>query len=321
MVNSETYQIIQEWITKQQEYEATHSSPAPLTDTQRKLLEKLQVTLPPLKRILPEPELGQTNWVGILQEYQAARKRISTAIDFSESPGPVVKGVQNWYCQVRVDEHPTPFPGPQGGLLDGTQPCFARKKDAKKYAAMCAVEYLMAYGFMRKTSANGAMSTQFPVQPAATQSPPSKRAKLTTPSPEQPKAMTSKPEPDVAKVQPGNPLPKGTASPFNDEEVSAAHEVSKLCNRLGQPGFPQYHLDKNEGMPDFYSGYPNLGVLGTKLPQGIGRVENVFGRKAAKEQIAEKLLDPLRKLATSRDGGDEQVIASLHPVKNAESPA
>lgn len=67
MVSSGTYKTIQSWIGQQLEYEATHSAPAPLTDTQRKLLDKLEQTLPLAAPPPPEPDLSDdTNWVGLL---------------------------------------------------------------------------------------------------------------------------------------------------------------------------------------------------------------------------------------------------------------
>lgn len=62
---------------------------------------------------------------------------------------------------MRIDEHSEPFPGPDGGLFpDGTLPSFARKKDAKKYAAKCAVEWLGVNGYMSRLDVNGVKSLQ-----------------------------------------------------------------------------------------------------------------------------------------------------------------
>ncbi|KAF3065342.1 putative rrna-processing protein [Daldinia childiae] len=298
MALSETYQTIQSWITRQLEYEATHGSPAPLTDTQRKLLEKLQIALPPAIPPQPEPDLGDANWIGLLLEYRAARQRVSTKApggDFSEIPGPVVYGVQKWHYQVRIDEHSEPFPGPDGGLFpDGTMPSFARKKDAKKYAAKCAVEWLGVNRYMSRLNVNGVKSPPVQEQPATPQpSPARKKQKVMPSSPENPEASTSSPQPNEDSE---SFLPKGIASTFNGDEVSAVFEAERLCTGLGYPSFPQFKVTESK-MAGFYNGLPELGALALKLPPGIGHVKDIYGKKAVREKIAEELLEPLRKLA------------------------
>ncbi|KAI1661567.1 hypothetical protein F4813DRAFT_344905 [Daldinia decipiens] len=319
MALSETYRSIQSWITQQLEYEATHGSPAPLTDTQRKLLEKLQIALPPATPLQPEPELGDANWVGLLLEYRAARQRIPTSVpggDFSEKPGPTIYGVQRWYCQVRIDEHSEPFPGPDGGSFpDGTLPSFVRKKDAKKYAAKCAVEWLGVNGYMHRLNVDGVKSPPVQKQPATPQpSPARKKQKIMPSSPENPEASTPSPR---SNKDPESLLPKGIASTFNGDEVSAVFEVERLCTRLGYSGFPHFKVTEGK-MAGFYSGLPELGTLAPKLPPDIGHVKDIYGKKAVKEKIAEELLEPLRKLAAQSGKADGQPKTGSLPVRDTE---
>ncbi|OTA66413.1 hypothetical protein K449DRAFT_390830 [Hypoxylon sp. EC38] len=316
MVSTETYKAIQSWIGRQLEYEETNSTPAPVTDAQRKLLEKLELILPPEIPPPSEPELDDTNWVGILLEYRVSRQRIVgdvPGVNFVEIPGPTIGGEQKWHCQVRIDEHSAPFPGTDGGLFpDGSLPYFGRKKDAKKYAAMCAVHWLQTQGYM---------PGQVQEQQATSQPPPviGKR-KFTPSSPENREASTPKPESSGSQLFPGSPIPKGMASPFNSDEISATHEVSRLCERLGHAGFPKYKITESNEQRGFYSGYADLDLLSEKLPEGVGRVENVLGQKPAREKIAEELLVHLRKLAAEYDEADRQFLARSPPVKE-ESPA
>ncbi|KAI1808406.1 hypothetical protein F4811DRAFT_237516 [Daldinia bambusicola] len=302
MALSETYQTIQTWIAQQLEYETTHGSPAPLTDTQRKLLDKLQAALPPAAPLLPEPELGGANWIGLLLEYRAANQRVPTNVpggDFTEQPGPVVYGVQKWHCQVRIDEHSAPFPGPDGGLYpNGTMPSFARKKDAKKYAAKCAVEWLGENGYMRRLNINSVNPSPVPGKPPTPQpSPAKKKQKVVPSSPENPQdSAVSAPSPQP-KEDPESLLPKGIASTFNNDEVSAVFEVERLCNRLGFPGFPRFKITESK-MAGFFDGLPELGALASKLPPDTGHVNDIYGKKAVREKIAEELLEPLKKLAS-----------------------
>ncbi|KAI0131685.1 hypothetical protein F4776DRAFT_627392 [Hypoxylon sp. NC0597] len=320
MVSSETYKVIQSWIGRQLEYEATNSKPAPVTDAQRKLLEKLELILPPEHSPPPEPKLDDTNWIGILLEYRAARQRVHENVpggNFVESPGPTIGADQKWYCQVHIDEHSAPFPGPDGGLFpDGSQPYFGRKKDAKKYAAKCAVQWLTAQGYMPKGSSNSGKQPQTQEQQATSQPPPvNGKRKFMASSPEDGKASTSKPESNGSQLSPGSPVPKGMASPFNSDEVSVTHEVSRLCERLGHAGFPKYKITENSEQRGFYSGYADLDLLSLRLPVGVGYVENVLGQKPAREKIAEDLLVHLRKLAAECDEADRQFLARSPPVK------
>ncbi|KAI1464656.1 uncharacterized protein F4812DRAFT_462368 [Daldinia caldariorum] len=301
------YKTIQTWIAQQLEYETMHGSPAPLTDAQRKLLEKLQAVLPPVTPLLPEPELGDANWIGILLEYRAANQRVPSNVpggDFTEQPGPVVYGVLKWHCQVRIDEHSEPFPGPDGGLYpDGTMPSFARKKDAKKYAAKCAVEWLGENGYMRRLNVNSVNPPPVPGKPPTPQpSPARKKQKIMPSPPENPQDSAPSPQPNE---DPESLLPKGIASTFNKDEVSPVFEVERLCTRLGFPGFPRFKVTESK-MLGFFNGFPDLGALSSKLPPGIGHVNDIYGKKAVREKIAEELLEPLKKLATQSGQADKQ---------------
>ncbi|KAI1393718.1 uncharacterized protein F4822DRAFT_22125 [Hypoxylon trugodes] len=321
MVSKETYRTILNWIIQQQEYESSHPDPAPLTEVQRKCLEKLELSLPPATPPQPDPELGDDNWVGTLLEYRAARQRVPEGLpggDFIDKPGPMVGATQRWCCEVRIPEHKGPFPGPDGGLLaDGTQPSFAKKKDAKKYAAKCAVQWLRANGYMAGYNSNGVKhAPEHRVTPLS--SPTSKRQKISASSPKNTEASTAAPttqgpDPDVIQILPGNPLPKAIASPFDNEEVSASYEAKRLCTRLGFPNLPEYKVTRDSEMEDFWSGYPDLGMLADRLPEGVGRVEKVLGKKFVKEKIAEELLVHLRKLVDPHNKRSQHFISRLSP--------
>ncbi|KAI0179981.1 hypothetical protein GGR52DRAFT_529292 [Hypoxylon sp. FL1284] len=285
MVSADTYRIIQAWIGRQLEYEAAHSAPPPLTDVQRKLLGKLEQTIPPEKPPPPEPDAGETNWIGLLMEDRAARQRgpsTNTGVNFVETPGPVILGVQKWYCQAQIDECPSPFPNAEGGLLEnGTLPCFARKKDAKKYAAKCAFEWLRAKRSAPQANNNGTASSQVQKQPATPQ----------TSMPERKKPRLSGPEPEQDKTK-----------------SDAVEEVKLLCKRLGFPDMPSYVITQSAEQSGFFSGHADMGMLATALPVGCGRVEGVLGKKLAKQKIAEGLLAPLRNMAEPHDEAYQQFI-------------
>ena len=156
---------------------------------------------------------------------------------------------------------------------------------------------------------------QPPITTSPLPSPARKKQKTVPTSPQSPEISNSKSQPDES---PEGILPKGLASPFNHDEVSATFQAERLCNRLGFAGFPKFKITESPELAGFFSGYPDLGMLALKLPPRIGRVENVFGRKAAREKIAEELLAPLRELASEYDKADEHYKAGLPPVEKKE---
>ncbi|KAI1096308.1 hypothetical protein F5B19DRAFT_141132 [Rostrohypoxylon terebratum] len=329
MVSFKTYQVIQNWIARQQEYERKHLEPAPLTDAQRKLLDKLELALPPEIPLTAEPELEEVNWIGLLLEYRAARQVVPSGTpggNFIEEQGPTIGNELKWYCRVKIDENANPFPGPDGGLVDGNQPYFGRKKDAKKYAAKCAYKWLEANGYLLRSEADAAKpppappAPQAPQAPQATQkqltpssSPAKKKARLLASSPKSPSSATVKTEPN-----PPQPLP---ASPFNSDEVSAVVEIDRLCARLGLANSIRYVVQESAELAGFFDGYAELGMLATIFPQDAGRVQRVIGKKAAKEKIAEELLAHMRKLGAEHDERDKRFLDSLGPNEEVQVPA
>ncbi|KAI0010134.1 hypothetical protein F4779DRAFT_616864 [Xylariaceae sp. FL0662B] len=311
MLSTPTYQSIQNWICQQQEYEATHSSPAPLTDAQRKALRALQLALPQTPMPPVEVNVGDTNW------FRASRPRLNgdNKVDFRESS---VDGLTlSWLCEVLIGEHPTPFPGPSGGLLpDGKQPSFPRKKDAKQYAAKCAIEWLRNNGHMPQDGvkfSKAQRATPLPLALNNNDGRSNKKQKMCPPSPDQPKTPTSKPGRQQPVTSPNAPVPGSSPSPFNEDERSAAHQVAKLCHELGFAPF-RYVLNKDPDSPGFYSGYPDFGMHAPRFPEGLGRVENVYNQKAAKEKIAEAILTHLRQVQADREKEIQDVLQGLPPV-------
>ncbi|KAI5855590.1 hypothetical protein GGS23DRAFT_589487 [Durotheca rogersii] len=304
MVTLQTYEAIQSWIHQQLAYEATHIDNAPLTEAQRKLLEKLELTLPPTMAPQPDPVVGDTNWIGVLLESRVPRLRIpnsTSGVEFVESQAPAVRGMLRWHCHVKLEEHAMPFPGPSGGLFpDGTLPSFSRKKDAKQYAAKCAVEWLKEKGYIPQTNANGVQSVS--PQPQVQARPP---AQATPPA-----------SPPGQRKSPRSEL-KRMASAFDNDEVSDIQKVARLCELYNFPE-PRYIITKSTEGKDFFDGYPDLGVLAKSLPRDIGRVKNVFGKKATKEKIAQLLLGPLTDIASKREDENRRFLNSLPPLIKAE---
>ena len=97
----------------------------------------------------------------------------------------------------------------------------------------------------------------------------------------------------------------------NDYEVSNTHLLDSLCKVL-KLGSPTYELVPNrEGTEGIFSGHivftpPSAkgGGSGTApvLPEGVGEVHDVFTKKAAREKIAQSVLQYLKKNMLGSDG-------------------
>ncbi|RYP36826.1 hypothetical protein DL767_003216 [Monosporascus sp. MG133] len=324
------YSRLQEWILQQQEFEAKYSQPAPLTAAQRKLLSELELTVTPTPT---EPEVGDTNWIGILLEYRAANQIYpgDSAVEFSEEAAAASparpSGPVRWRCKVRIEERiEAPFPCAE-------PPSFARKKDAKQFAARSAVEWLRANGHM---PADGVKFPKAVVAAAVPPPPPQQQqqqAKMRLASPGTGTFNNPSPGPSPgpsngssastgSKRSPRSSLSTATeasssasppSSPFGGDERPAAHEVNELCKNLGcQP--PRYVLTEDPQNQGFWSGYPEFdhhGPLLAQLPAGAGRVKGAYGKKLARQQIAEGVLPHLRRAWDARQAEIRAYMAGL----------
>ncbi|KAI3336391.1 hypothetical protein HD806DRAFT_4004 [Xylariaceae sp. AK1471] len=299
-----TYELIQTWIGQQRQ------TPIPLTEELRNAVLNLESALKAVPAPQPEPELGESNWVGLLMEYQAARPyNGSRKVNFDESSyDPAGRGILRWKCQVTIPEHPGAlFPGAAGGLhADGSQPTFARKKDAKKYAAKCAVEWLRAKGLMPHDG-----GVRFPK--ATTTTTTTTQQPQFQPQTQQPRASSSSSflgQEEQTTYASTNAVP---SSPFDDTQPSATHQVSQLCDSLGLPA-PTYRLEPMSAGGEFWRGRADFGVYSATLPFDVSRlvrVESVLGKRAAKENIAEDLLKYLREEKRTREIGDREFLARV----------
>ncbi|KAI1821348.1 hypothetical protein F4861DRAFT_519291 [Xylaria intraflava] len=264
-----TYEVIQTWIGQQRR------SPEPLTDRLRTALLNLEYAVKAEAPALSEPELGEMNWIGLLQEYRDVHPIGAREDTFSITWfDPTGRGPLRWMCQVTLAEDPRPsFP-------DETRPSFARKKDAKKYAAKCAIEWLQAKGYMPK---NG---VKFP--------------KGTTNV-----LMVRPPLPPPNNNQQNMPPNTNTNSSFtssDENQPPATQKVSQLCVSLGiRP--PTYKLESPNN-DNIYTGRVDFGDDNGILPFDVTRlcvVGNVQGQKLAREMLAEDLLSHLVAEKAKRD--------------------
>ncbi|KAI1429231.1 hypothetical protein F5Y12DRAFT_727275 [Xylaria sp. FL1777] len=289
-----TFDLIATWIGQQQQ------ASTPLTDKLRTALLGLESAIAAEPAPQLEPELGEHNWIGLLQEYRAAyRTKGTQELKFTETEF-VSRGVLRWKCQVTIDEAPgVAFPCADESLLS-----FARKKDAKKYASKCAVEWLRAKGHMPE---NGVRFPKGFIPPHQQQQQQQIQSKS-----QQPQTSTSPPTqggqtPSPAKKPPSPPA-KLPSSPFDDSQPSAANQVTELCKALGITP-PKYDIEATGD--GFYKGRADFGPSGDLLPFDVSQltnVENVMGKKPAKEMIAEDLLKHLQELKQTRDAANRAFL-------------
>ncbi|KAI0166662.1 hypothetical protein GGR57DRAFT_447436 [Xylariaceae sp. FL1272] len=290
-VTPATLDLIQGWIIKQRQAPTQVTNPG-LENALLNLERQIRMQIASDQAT---PEMGETNWIGLLQEYRAAHPISGSAlqgISWTEGHQPIPGSqVSRFACHVKINEHPNPFPGVTHGLnLDGTQPSFAKKKDAKAYAAKCAVEWLRETGRMPKYG--GVKFPKAPVQ--AKPQPP--------PKPPSPKAKR-------APVQ---------DSPFGDtdSDPSATHEVSLLIQQLAYPTMT-YDVHFEDG---FWHGRANFGNSFLLVPfeKELKHVKDVMSKSLAKEEIARDILPYLRAEKAKRE---EQYQKFMEGVTMNKDPA
>jgi len=220
-------------------------------------------------------------------------------------------------------------------------PAFARKKDAKKYAAKCCVEWLMRERYMPSDGNNvvfqhGAVGVKY----------------FTPDSAQEPAGMTENqdamgagagatanaPPPAPARIQElvaaqiadsggvrldegdatnanrgnnvnGNASKKAGASEVDvhDEDVPITKRVEAMCRRLGLV-MPRYVVTANPRDGNYFDGYADFGADACRIPDEVGRSEFVYSKSFTKLAIAEKVLKRLLLIEAERSEGFETLI-------------
>ncbi|KAL2181745.1 uncharacterized protein P884DRAFT_274212 [Thermothelomyces heterothallicus CBS 202.75] len=293
------YRDLKAWIEEQER------NPKPLSPLQQKAIS---ILLGP-----QEPDIGSRDWVSLLNLFNQAHGSESS---FTDRPAPD----QKWLCQcvfrlARYSAQMT-FPGPEAGFVPdekGTPaaPSFGRKKDAKQYAAKCCVEWLMKAGYMPSHG----VSVESPKNKARPPPPPAAAAAAAA----------------AATRQASSPIKAGTAVQAkstagndggDDDEPPVTKRVEELCRTLGLI-VPQYKItpsaiattpaaqQQQNPQHGFFDGYADFGPdSGIKVPEGLGRVTNVYGRKGARDRVAEEVLAWLRAEEGRREVEVEEMLAA-----------
>ncbi|KAH6624977.1 hypothetical protein B0J18DRAFT_429836 [Chaetomium sp. MPI-SDFR-AT-0129] len=192
----------------------------------------------------------------------------------------------------------------------GTTPSFSRKKDAKKYAARACVEWLIRGGYM---TADGVSTTTISGKAKA------KAARAQSQGQSQSQSQPVTPKKSATGGAGGaNKTPKangtangnGNTEDYDEDHIPpATKRVEDFCKLMGLT-IPQYRITPSpttssstsssstspspSGLAtarDFFDGRADFGPdAGLKIPEGLGDVKNVYGRKNAKERVAEVVL-------------------------------
>ncbi|KAK0630732.1 hypothetical protein B0T17DRAFT_616349 [Bombardia bombarda] len=352
------YCDLKAWIAEQE----AQPQPAPLTPAERNAIAELRSSLAARRRQPepPEPVVDDNNWVGLLHRYRDAHQLQGVEVSFEDSSNSSRPG-QSWLCQCTLkggvaagfDGGLLTFPRPGAGYVDiggdggDTQapPAFARKKDAKQYAAKCCVEWLMANMHMPsdgeavvfskgkpKPPVPGKASATLPSKPSAALGNGSSSTNSSSSLPNKPPSQTSdnKPAESNASNTPAtsristpqikkeniNPATTTTTPTIDvhDDDIPATKRVNEMCSRLGIVP-PQYQLTVSSGDDEsaggFFSGYPTFGVDSVQMPDGLGRVTNCYSRKMTREKIAEEVLVYLLTVEAERAAAAEELLEEL----------
>ncbi|TVY85560.1 hypothetical protein LSUE1_G000061 [Lachnellula suecica] len=218
-------------------------------------------------------EMSTTNWVGKLQEYRNVNPDTGVVDPaYTESESPVAPGNPRFSVAVAIKESSQWF--------GGESVLFRGKKDAKKYAAKQAIDWLIANNHMP-----GDGTVKF--------------RKLQQPQ------LPSKPTTSASPASFTSTSVSESSEPAKDKTESLASQVNPLCHRLGF-NTPQYWWNPDV-KPPFYSGYAHFGN-DPRIEGKIGVIKNVYGSKTAKEEIAKELVSFLKDIERQRLEGHEDEV-------------
>ncbi|KAL1871349.1 hypothetical protein Daus18300_004715 [Diaporthe australafricana] len=284
------YQEVKAWATEQEAFERANQTPAPLTDTQRLFLESFRAPS-------PLPDIGQVDYVSLLFRYRQANPT-GKKIVFAEA----IHGVRNaegslqWTITIELSEalaHEPPiekFPAAGFGADAAGCPPFVRKKDAKQYAAKCAIEWLISQSLMPSNLQDVTFPKSHlpPPRPLPVlQSQPAKRPNEDT---------------NGGHTPPPKRMTKGTTGvvAVDDDSLPATQRVQALCHSMGLKA-PSYNLTNSDPRVNYiFDGRPDFGDDSDNFPEDLGHVTHVLGKDSAKQEIAEILLKHLMKMHQER---------------------
>jgi hypothetical protein len=237
---------------------------------------------------------------------------------FSQATGAASEFTENladnggwaYQCTLRLSPEVSPeaeqmvFPNQDAGFVVGESgtscaPGFARKKDAKQWAAKCCIQWLVANGHMTSEGRILTFPPRTKAKPAAQpkkqqQQPASAIAGNHTNGNTTTITITPQKRPHPSSSEDTTNPAATTTTPEEEEDIPATQRVPQLCQQLGIIA-PQYRITPaittaTTTSECHFDGYPDFGADSVKVPDGLGRVANVYGKKNTRERIAEEVL-------------------------------
>ncbi|KAK4245379.1 hypothetical protein C7999DRAFT_43049 [Corynascus novoguineensis] len=326
------YRDLKAWIEQQER------DPKPLSPLQQ---HAISILLRP-----PQPDIGDRDWVSLLNLYNQAHSSLSS---FREESAPGQKWICRCFFRLTRDAEQMAFPNPEAGCVPdetGTlaTPSFGRKKDAKQYAAKCCIEWLMKSGHMPSDGVRVEVPKNKapPVTDASRETPPIKTKAGSAAVQAEPNvatttsaATTTIPTTTTESTKTITATAAATTDKNDDDVPPATKRVQDLCRTLGFT-VPQYKITPAAFTPTttadplsgtatgtgalslqqnpqsaFFDGYADFGPdSGIKVPEGIGRVTSVYGRNNTRERVAEKVLVWLVAEERKREAEMEEFLAA-----------
>ncbi|KAK1751731.1 hypothetical protein QBC47DRAFT_390871 [Echria macrotheca] len=324
---------IKEWIAEQE------SLPQPtLTEIQRKNILELKASI---AYRIAEPEFDGQDYVSMLNVYGAAHRGRFVECHYDELASP--KYQNKWHCvcylrppiSQRGPSDMLSFPREGAGFVPvdakGTlgMPPFSKKKEAKQYAAKCAVEWLLSKGekvTVPKTSRNQHQQ----IQQSATPTPMDVGQQPATATPinvagSLPGTTTMTPQSSTTNT----PAPPHLSRLFSQsayEDVGdgdIAKKVRELCQELGLVE-PKYKLVPNADGDSFggllyYDAWAEFQIDAPKFETDpAARVTKVYTTRGAKEAIATKVYQLLTAMRDERERAWQAMAKNLADQEDAD---
>jgi hypothetical protein len=255
-----------------------------LTPAQRKAIAELTRSTP--SPLTLNVDAGDKDYVSILHYYTNASQAAGVTITYNEPVSTSVTG-PSWTQTLNLTippASPLVFPSRDTlGLIrvDHTgrtaPPSFTRKKDAKKYASKCCVDWLVSHN-------------QLIPNPDPTSSRENAGSYLV---------------PSLSRALPASLKHHQTSDDdesSSSNSIRATQRVQELCHKLGFAA-PTYQLSPAVASgAGVWDGEADFGRDAFLFPQGIGRVRGVYGKVNAKEMIARLVLGHLVEVQEGRKG-------------------
>ncbi|CAM1505532.1 Fc.00g111690.m01.CDS01 [Cosmosporella sp. VM-42] len=283
------------WIDEQEAFEKA-TGRARLSQAQRVAIASL---VPPVE----EPEVGDRDYVSELCMHEQAKRHELPKFDWKDD-SINVNGVPQlrWRGSCRLPWCDEVFPQVGYGYETGQEiPSFQAKKKAKQFAAKQALSFLT--GLPTKTApAKVTSQSSPPISPLP------KRIKVEQDTKVKPEPATA--HPPAIPTPPRIDVPSSDS--FDEGGPTIPERVAGLATMLNF-GCPSYKIEQDGDKPNIWKGRPYF-QQDARVPEDLGVVRGIFGKKKAKLEIAEKVLMWLEEEDRARQETTARLLATLDPV-------